>query len=854
MFWRGNWRIWVTLVVILVAIAFILPTLGFYERFGTTTITVKPDTTLDDIIRDHLINRDAAQRFLSYNKLDELKPGTYRIPGDISKDPNWVYRIYRSLPEPLKRNINLGLDLRGGVYLLLEVDASKIEGSVSDATARALEVVRNRVDALGVAEPIIQMQGDRWIVVQLAGLSDVDRARSIIQAAAVLEFKLVDETGIANKVLEKAREMNIESLNLLKPDGTIRDELKDALPEGYEVVYRYSKDESGKYVKQEPMVVRAKAELTGDTLARASVAYDQRLLGQPYVSLEFKPAAAKTFEEVTRANVGKRLAIILDGKLQSAPVIRDAIPSGRAVIEGMFTPQEASDLALVLNAGSLPAPVNIIESRVVGPSLGQDSINRGIRAILIGGIAVLIFMAIYYAISGIVADFALFLNLIILLAFMVSVRATLTLPGMAGIALTLGMAVDANVLILERIKEELKGGKTIRSAIENGYSRALLTIFDSNLTTLITALVLFQFGTGPVRGFAVTLSAGITISMFTAIFVTRLIYDLALERWEVKKLSISIFDLLRNTKIRFIEKRKVAFAISGALIIAGIVSLVAHGGPNLGIEFSGGTLMQVRFEKPAAIQDVREALARNGIRGASLQRFVGSSDFMIRVRDEDAASRVVEALDKEFARSEASSNPYIIVHREFVGATVGKYLFNQTMLAALVSFVLIILYVAWRFKGVDYGVAGVLALIHDVLITVGIFSILNREITIPVVAALLTLAGYSINDTIVIYDRIREEAKKLGRLPLGEIMNVSINGTLSRTVITGSTTLMVVVALYFLGGEVINDFSLALFIGIIVGTYSSIFIASPLVYIWETRPARHRGRKRIKAKVPAKSV
>jgi len=376
---------------------------------------------------------------------------------------------------------------------------------------RALEIIRNRVDQFGVSEPLIAHQGDRWIVVELPGVKDPERAIELIGKTALLEFKLVDDKMRTGDILDSEGKVDPQKI-----------------PAGYEVLP--GKGETLFLVKKEP-------EITGAALTNARV----RIGGQynmPYVAIDFNKDGAGKFARITEVNIERNLAIVLDGQVQSAPVIKSRIPDGHAVIEGNFTMEEAKNLAIVLRAGALPAPVNIIENRTVGPTLGRDSVRAGVLAAGIGLICVIFFMVFYYSLSGLVADLALILNLIILLGMMAYFRATLTLPGIAGIILTIGMSVDANVLIFERIREELRGGKTVRVAIDLGYQKAFTTILDSNITTLIAAAFLFQFGTGPVKGFAVTLSLGILISMFTAIVVTHMVFDMVLAGRKVEKLSI----------------------------------------------------------------------------------------------------------------------------------------------------------------------------------------------------------------------------------------------------------------------------------------------------------------------------
>jgi protein-export membrane protein SecD len=405
---------------------------------------------------------------------------------------------------PPNEKIKLGLDLQGGMHLVLEVDTAKLPpgSDPSDAVDRALEIIRNRVDKFGVSEPVIQRQGKDRIVVQLPGLKDPQRAKKLIGSTALLEFKLVD-----NERLDEAEAGKV--------------------PKGYEIL---EDDEGKKYlVKKEP-------ELTGASLVNAWVDTSQTgIMAQTVVSLEFDKKGARKFARVTGAHVGEQLAIVLDGKVKSAPVIRSRIDGGRAQIEGNFSLEEARDLKIILRAGALPAPVKIIEERTVGPSLGHDSIRKGIMASIIGFILVVLFMSIYYQLSGIIANVALVGCLIMLLGGLAGFKGTLTLPGIAGIILTMGMALDSNILIFERIREELRAGRTVKAAIDGGYKKAFWTVFDSHVTTLITGLILFTFGTGPIKGFAVTLSLGVSISLFTALVITRLIFDL---RKEYQTLSI----------------------------------------------------------------------------------------------------------------------------------------------------------------------------------------------------------------------------------------------------------------------------------------------------------------------------
>ena len=605
--------------------------------------------------------------------------------------------------------------------------------------------------------------------------------------------------------------------------------------------------------------VKRRVEMTGEILSDASVTTGQSFenAGQPIVNFTTTSQGVRLFGRVTGANVGERMAIILDNQVYSAPTIRSKISQGSGIIEGTGSVDEAKDLAIVLRAGALPADVHIVEDRTVGPSLGRDSVEQGKNAAAIGLAIVIVFMVIYYGFSGLVADFALVLNLVFVMAILAAFQGTLTLPGIAGIILTIGMAVDANVLILERIREELRAGKTVRAAIENGYARAVQTIVDANVTTIITAIVLYQYGTGPIKGFALTLMIGIVSSMFTAIFVTRTIYDAIVSRQINPSLNIGRLRVFGDTNLDFLGLRRGAFVLSIVFILVGIGSAVVKGGYNLGIDFAGGTLLELHFDPATSVGDIRQSLGdvRVGdrsvdLRNSEIKEFGSPNDILIRVEEEAEGTAIADAiktrLKSDFAGNIRDATEWLR-RQEAVGPKIGEELKTNAVYAILVSMVLIIAYVWWRFRQIEFGVAAVIALFHDVMITLGIFSLLDREISLAIVAALLTIVGYSLNDTIVVYDRIREDLKLYRRETFGTVINRAINECLNRTVLTSGTTMLVVLSLIFLGGEVIRDFAVALLIGIIVGTYSSAFVASPIVVEWHNRREAKARRNRSAA-------
>ncbi|MBM3255695.1 MAG: protein translocase subunit SecD [Candidatus Omnitrophica bacterium] len=709
---------------------------------------------------------------------------------------------------PLQKKINLGLDLKGGMHLVLKVDTGKLpEKDREGAIDRALEVIRNRIDAFGVREPSIQKQGAEEIVVQLPGIADRGRAIELIGKTALLEFKLVSS--------------DMEKLKLA---------MEGNAPEGFE--FKYAQEDN------EPLLLEKQAVLTGDAINNAEVRFNESQFNEPLVSLEFNAEGAKKFAEITANNVGKRLAIVLDGKVQSAPRIKEAIPSGQAVIQGRFSVEQAQDLAIVLKVGALPAPMYIEEERTIGPLLGQDSINKGVRASVIGGILVFVFMAVYYLLAGLVANIALLLNLLIILgglgmlpALFPGVSATLTLPGIAGIVLSLGMAVDANVLINERIREELKSGKGLRAAISLGYSKAFSAIFDSNLTTLIAAFLLFQFGTGPIRGFAVTLSIGLIASMFTAIIVTRTIFEILLNLGWIK--SLPMLRLIKETKFDYIGKRYIFYAISLIVIITGLVFFFKKGTQAYGIDFVGGQLQEYSFKDPVPADQIRQMLKDLNLADASMQQFKDNPKVVLIKTSADQSDIITDKLKEKFPQQDIQ-----ILRIEKVGPVAGKHLKGKATNALIWSLAGILVYVVFRFKHFNFAIAGVIALFHDVLVALGFLAITGRQIDLLSITAFLTIAGYSINDTIVIYDRVRENSRLGRKMSLYDLINLSVNQTLGRTILTTGITLLVVFSIFLYGGEVLGNFAFTLLIGFISGIYSTVYIASPLVLAWQSRKSR----------------
>jgi SecD/SecF fusion protein len=557
-------------------------------------------------------------------------------------------------------------------------------------------------------------------------------------------------------------------------------------------------------------------------------------MGEPEIHFTLDSEGAAKFAEITREHVHERLAIILDTNLYSAPVIQTPIETGSGQITGQFDNREAFELANVLE-NPLRAPLTIEESREVNPTLGRDSIRSGIQAAIYGTLAVSAFMLVYYLAAGMVANVALIANIIILLGVMCSIGTTLTLPGIAGIVLTVGMAVDANVLIYERIREETAKGKSLRGAIAAGYARAFTVIFDSHITTLISSVILMYMGTGSIKGFGVALTIGVAASLFTALVVTRLIFDFLVDRGWLK--SLPMFHLIRATKLDFMKLAKPAFVTSWLLIAIGLAYGWHRGKSAFGVDFLGGDTTIFAFGQKTDEAVVRSALTKASIKDPLIQyqKDLGSGRETLRVDSATGTgSNVVSAV------TGLPGAHFTKLKEDHIGATVGKEIQKSAVIAGLLSLFGILIYVAIRYE-FSFAVGAVLAIVHDVPMTIGWYFLSGREFNATTVAAILTIIGFSTNDTIVIFDRIREDLKLGTRGTFSEVINQAINQTLSRTIITSGTVFLATLSLYIFGGGAINDFAFTFLVGIITGTYSSIYIASTLVLWWHKGQRPHIG-------------
>ena len=724
---------------------------------------------------------------------------------------------------PPQKKIALGLDIQGGTSFLI-----RLKGGDKEVTKgmldQAVEVIRKRVDVFGVSEPIISPVANDRILVQIPGLdtAKIQEARDQLSRVAKLEFRLVyPDNG------ERLREI---------------DQGKQVIPPEYRIeTYKQQHQAEGEKPIEERLLIKKKADLAGDRVSNAGASYER---DGWVVHLRFDSEGAKQFGNITAANVHHRFAIVLDGVIQSAPVIQDAIYGGDAQITGKFTEEEARGLASVLE-NPLQTPVSIEEERSVSPTLGLDSIRASILAGLVGLAITLVCVAIYYKIPGLVANLALIINLLLLVGALTMFHFVLTLPGIAGIILTIGLSVDANVLIYERLREEMALGKSLKVALNTAYDKAFSSIFDANVTTLITAAILFWKASGPVRGFAIALTLGILASLFTALIVGRNCLGWLVDTGRVKR--ISMLHLISAQNINFLGKGFIACMCSLALLLAGAFAFYKRGERNFGVDFRGGDLITLSAPGTIDIGQVRGALKPIGFADASIQEStqVGRSYITIRTplnTSDKVEKQVMQTLPNSGFRVEGS---------ERVGALVGGELAKNSLIALGLGILGILIFVTFRFE-LAFAVGAIVALLHDVLMTVGMFSLFGRELTLTMIGAVLTIAGYSINDTIVVYDRIREGLASGRRGTIEEIMNSSINQTLSRTILTSTVTLVPILCLFLFGGAVLRDFSLAIIVGVIVGTYSSIFIASPIV-LWWTR-ARGGGATALRREITEKAA
>ena len=792
-----------------------------------------------------------------------------------------------------------------------------IKQKIDESIVSAFEVLRKRIDKFGVTQPNIQRLGNSGrIRVELPGAKDVDRVKKLLQSTAQLEFWVTEKNDPFLKFLSDANEKLKENLkdeldNEPKTESSKIDDLladveaNDSISSseknplfdlivgtGYQggpvIAQFYSKDQKkiedylsmpdvrkllpnekrfSKFLFGKPnpntkivdlYAIQSnrddKPPLSGSVVVDASQSYDQ--IGEPAVSMQMNGKGARIWEEMT-GNAYKdksNIAIVLDDIVYSAPgVSKGAISGGRSEISGQFSLNEAIDLANVLRAGKLPASAEIIESEIIGPSLGKENIERGFNSFAIALLLVLIWMTFYYGRAGIYADVALVLNIVLIFGILAGLGAVLTLPGIAGIVLTIGMSVDANVLIFERIREELIKGKGQKQAVNDGFSNALSSILDANITTGLTALILFVFGSGPIKGFATTLLIGIATSLFTAIFITRMLVENRLKKSKTLDFSTrSTKNLFKNLAIYFLEKRKIAYMISLSLLTIGVFSLFTNG-LNQGVDFVGGRSYTVRFDNNVDQTKIQSDLI-SVLGNAEAKTFGSDNQLKITTnyKVDVEGTQVDDEIQLIMFDALKSNLPIGLTYDDFVngsedksvgimgsskvGPTIADDIKKNSFLAIIGSLIVVFLYILIRFRNWQYSLGAVAAVFHDVLVVLGVFSItysfmpFNMEINQAFIAAILTVIGYSLNDTVVVFDRIREFRLINKSWELSKTVNGALNSTLSRTLNTSFTTLVVLLAIFIFGGESIQGFMFALIIGVMIGTYSSVFIATPVMF------------------------
>ena len=694
---------------------------------------------------------------------------------------------------------------------------SGISYRLNAALSQSIEVVQRRVNELGTTEPIIQRQGSDRILVQVPGLQDPNRLKDLLGQTAKLTFQMVDQSMPVQEAIEGR-----------PPAGSVVMYSTDDPPQAY--------------------LIETRVIVSGENLVDAQATFDQRT-SEPVVSFRFDNKGAQRFGQATQTNVGRLFAIILDNQVISAPQIREPILGGTGQISGNFTAEGANDLAVLLRAGALPATLTIVEERTVGPSLGADSIAAGKLASAIGAVLVIVCMLLVYGKLGIIANIALAANVALIVAILSLLGATLTLPGIAGIVLTMGMAVDSNVIIFERVREERSQGRSMVQSFDTGFQKALATVVDANLTTLIVAVILFYMGTGPVRGFAVTLGIGIVTTVFTAFTLTRWLIAYWHRRWRPTEFPRGLVHYLPlNPTIPFMKWRNIGFAISAVLSLA-VIGMMFVKDFNYGIDFRGGSMIEIQARDGSADPaDVRDRLVDLDLGEIQVQEAGNDGTLMIRVGTQEAGDNAEQSVvDKVRGKLDQD---YEFRRVEVVGPTVSGELAWTGTIGITLSMLALLVYIWFRFEW-QFGLGAVISTVHDVIMIVGVYVLLGLEFNLSSIAAILTVIGYSINDTVVIYDRIREMLRRYKRMPLDEVINIALNQTLSRTILTGLTVLLALTSLYFFGGEVISSFVFAIIVGVFVGTYSSVFIAGPVLILFKLRPEMFDREGDVKLDAPA---
>ena len=738
---------------------------------------------------------------------------------------------------------------RGDDYLDFQFEEDELERVKNSALEQAERVVRNRIDKWGVTEPVINRRVDGSILVQLPGFKNPEKAKELLGRTAQLKFQIVDDefTGFdkLKNDLPEGIELVDESSNQLAftsyDQDTLRKFLQAAVPDDLELLFQREVIAGGKQSRFTSWVVFPQSDVSGEDVLDAQVGQGDNIDRTPEVLLRFTGPGGRRFAEVTGNNVKKRMAIVLDGFVESAPVIQQKIAGGRASItlgSGRSYNEileEANDLSLILKSGALPAKIEVMEERQVGASLGPELANQGVLGVLLGMGLVFLFMIVYYRRTGVIASAALLLNGILLLAMMASFGFALSLPGIAGFILTLGMAVDANVLINERIRQELQEGRNAKNAVTNGFQKAFWTIVDANVTTLIAAIVLIETNSsGPIKGFAVTLILGLIVSMFTSLYCSRAIFaavvahmnsDTQLRDWILsgKKLSD------KKTTFNFLKPARLAVGVAVVLGL-GVLGTGAINGVNWGVDFAGGMEMRLGFAKDVPASTIRSSATASGLRNVSIQALEGGqSQYLLRFDSKQDETRNYKEFQEALLSNLQAHQPEVL-QADFVGPQIGAELRNQGMLSVVYAIFWVLLYIGFRFD-MRFAPGAVIKMTMDIFIMLGFYIFFSRTFDLTSVAAFLTVVGYSVNDTIVIYDRIRENLLGHAKRGLTQNINISLNETLSRTINTSVTTLLALSGILIFGTGQIWNFAMAMALGVLIATLSSTFIASSFV-IW----------------------
>jgi SecD/SecF fusion protein len=759
-----------------------------------------------DSLRDDVV-RTLRENHFTWSQAPAVRGNSVEVRLREGTDVAAAYAKLRALSQPIGGLLQSGgvksldiADAGGGLIRLTPTEAAMVERT-RQTIEQSVPVIEKRINGLGLVEPTVQRQGTDRILVQVPGLGDPQQLLTVLGKTARLEFRMVDSV-----VGEDATPENVPS------DSEVLAEKRD-----------------GRTVMK--LVVKKQAMVEGSDLVDAQASFDNQT-GQPIVNFKFNNAGGRKFARATAPeNVGRLFAIVLDNEVISAPQIHEPITGGQGRISGNFTVESANQLAILLRAGALPAKLTPVEQRVVGPGLGQDSIRAGEYASIAGAVLVVLFMLAVYGLFGLFANIAVAINVAMIIGILSFLGATLTLPGIAGIVLTVGIAVDSNVLIYERIREEIRNGRNAISAIDAGFSRALATILDSNITTFIAAMVLFLIGTGPVRGFAVTLGIGILTSLFTAFTMTRLIVAWWVRMVRPQTVNVHLLRLIpEDTRFDFLRFRRFSFPVSAALSILAMTLYFTHG-LNFGIDFKGGTLMEVQSKAETAdIAKMRTAIGDLGLGEVQLQQFGGPKDVLIRIALQPGGEQAQQAAVEKVKAALGDSVDYR--RQDVVGGRVSAELLHWGIIGIFAAIGAILIYLWFRFEW-QFALGAMIANVHDIVLTLGFMSLTQIDFDLTSIAALLTILGYSLNDTVVIYDRIREMLRRYKKMPMTDLLNVSINATLSRSIITHLTVALSLLALLLFGGQAIHSFAATMLFGVVlVGTYTSVFIASPiLIYL-----------------------